>query len=147
MFKFSKRSGQKLNEVHVDLGIILRTALCVSEVDFTLVCGHRPVKEQQEAFAKGYSRCDGVDILSEHNYVPSLAMDICAYAPGQKDKAYDYNYLCYLAGVIMATAKFLKEAGTITHDLRWGGNWDGDGIIISDQKLKDLCHFELVKAK
>jgi peptidoglycan L-alanyl-D-glutamate endopeptidase CwlK len=45
--------------------------------------------------------------------------------------------MCYLAGVIQCAA---AELG---YDLRWGGNWDGDGEIIKDQKFNDLPHFEI----
>ena len=40
--------------------------------------------------------------------------------------------------------KILKEEGIISHDIRWGFNWDRDGIIISDQNFQDGPHFELI---
>ena len=41
----------------------------------------------------------------------------------------------------------LWEKGLIDHVIRWGGNWDSDGVIIRDQGFDDLVHFELKEKK
>ena len=64
--------------------------------------------------------------------------------PGRNDLAYDFNHLSLIAGVVMSTAKRLKNEGKVTHGIRWGGNWDMDGQIITDQTFNDLPHVELV---
>ena len=67
--------------------------------------------------------------------MPSLAGDIYAWVG---KASWDKNHLILIAGVILSCA---DELGT---PLRWGGNWDGDGVIISDQNFIDLPHFELL---
>jgi peptidoglycan L-alanyl-D-glutamate endopeptidase CwlK len=37
----------------------------------------------------------------------------------------------------------LKNDGKMTHDVRYGGDWDGDKDI-NDQTFNDTVHFELV---
>ena len=49
--------------------------------------------------------------------------------------------------VILYTARRLKEQGKITHDLRWGGDWNGNGIPVfldANETFWDAVHFELV---
>jgi hypothetical protein len=41
-------------------------------------------------------------------------------------------------------ARILHNIGLMQYDIRWGGDWDRDNDF-SDQKLNDLCHFELIK--
>jgi len=43
----------------------------------------------------------------------------------------------------MGTAARLKAEGRMTHDLRWGGDWDRD-TQVDDNNFDDLVHFELV---
>ena len=45
-------------------------------------------------------------------------------------------------GYVLGTADMLFAAGRITHEVRWGGDWDGDWKH-NDQTLHDLPHFEL----
>ena len=46
-------------------------------------------------------------------------------------------------GLLMQSLAPDRE-GKITHKLRWGGNWNGDGLIVEGQSLVDLPHFELI---
>ncbi len=54
--------------------------------------------------------------------------------------------MTYFAGFVMATAKQLKDKGLITHDMRWGGDWDRD-TEVKDNVFQDYPHFELVNNK
>jgi peptidoglycan L-alanyl-D-glutamate endopeptidase CwlK len=147
-FQLGKRSRQLLSECHPDFFKIVEMALKVSEVDFGISEGYRSPERQKQLFVEGKSKIDGVRQKGMHNMKPSLAIDIFAYHPDPATRqkiAFDYNTLSYLAGVLQTCAKILYYQGDIQHTLRWGGNWDRDGIIIKDQTFQDLVHFELRK--
>ena len=141
-YKFSKRSLAQLATCHPDLQRILTEALKVSDIDFGISEGHRPAAKQKEYFDAGKSKIDGVKKKSKHNLTPSMAADTYAYVGGVSYKQKD---IIFLAGVVTATANSLFAQGEITHKVRWGGNWDRDGEIITDQNFQDLVHFELYK--
>ena len=139
--KLSTISQTRLNTCHPDIRLIISEAIKVSQVDFGVAEGHRSVERQQQLFKEKKSQKDGIRNLSKHNENPSMAVDIYGWVNGKS--CYDERTLCYLAGTIMAVAGMLYNQGRIMQDLRWGGNWDGDGEIITDQKFQDLVHFEI----
>ena len=141
MYKFSNTSNERLNACDKKLQRVFRLAIEQSAIDFGIASGHRSVKQQQQLYAQGrtkpgniFTHVDGIEKKSKHNYNPSQAVDIYAWTG---EASWDQKELCYLAGVIMGAAQSLNI------DLRWGGNWDGDGQMISDQNFIDLPHFEL----
>ena len=146
-FKFGERSEKNLATCHEDLQKIHREAIKTSKVDYGISEGHRSLERQKELFDEGKSRIDGISKKGKHNYFPSQATDVYAYVSGRKDLAFDKVHLAYIAGHIMETARRLYETGEIKHQLRWGGNWDGDGTLLVDQSLKDMPHFELLNVK
>ena len=146
---YGKNSLSQISTCHMDLSKILMLAITRSTVDFGVSEGHRKPERQKMLFDRGLSQIDGIKRKGKHNYLPSLAADIYIFHPDKDTRrklAYDKAHLCYVAGVITSCAKELLDRGEITHALRWGGNWDSDGIIIADQNFIDLPHFELVKA-
>ena len=148
-FEFGKSSREKLKTMHLDLQKIFGLAIRMTKVDFGISEGHRPPKRQLQLFEKGLTKIDGISKKGKHNYIPSLAGDIYIYHPDpktRKDLIYDRQHLCYVAGVIDAAAEILLEKGEISHRIRWGGNWDSDGVLDYDQEFDDLPHFELIKA-
>ena len=141
-YHFGKRSKEVLASCHADLQLIAEEALKCSHIDFKIVEGHRSIERQRQLYNEGKSKIDGITRKGKHNYSPSLAFDVCVVA---KDAdAYDKQHLCYLGGVITATAADLLARDLVKRSLRWGGNWDGDGVIIYDQRFIDLPHFELI---
>lgn len=163
MFKFSDSSLKKLNTCHPDLVKVMMVAIELSDIDFTIVYGRRSIKEQQALYAQGrttpgsiVTNCDGVIHKSKHNATLELyfgdkeaidhkseAVDIAAYVNGKI--SWKPTELCYIAGVVDIVAKMLYKEGEITHKIKWGGNWDGDGEIITDQTLIDLPHYQIIK--
>jgi peptidoglycan L-alanyl-D-glutamate endopeptidase CwlK len=137
MNKFSPISSQRLLTCDQRLQEIMVRALSRSKVDFGIAEGQRTIQRQIELFKEKKTGKDGVNHLSKHNYNPSLAVDIYGWVDGKMD--YSIPVMCYLAGVIESVA------GEFGFKIRWGGNWDGDGIIITDQNFDDLPHFEIVK--
>jgi len=147
MYRLGKGSLQKLESVHHDLVKIIKLAITRTPVDFGISEGNRSLERQKELYDQGKSKIDGINKKGKHNYNPSLAVDIYAYHPDiatRKKIAYDVPTLCIIAGVIISCADELKAKGDIKHSIRWGGNWDNDGVILYDQSFDDLPHFELV---
>ena len=151
MYQFGKSSQERLDTCHPDLRLILSEAIKVSPVDFGISEGVRSVQKQLDYFLHGKSRLDprNPEQAKKAKHLPgpdglSTAADFYAYVPGRNDLAYDFNHLSLVAGVVLSTAKRLKNEGKVTHGIRWGGNWDMDGQIITDQTFNDLPHVELV---
>ena len=144
--KFGKRSLHNLLTCHTDLQKILYLAIERSRIDFGISEGHRSIERQKQLYQEGKSTIDGITKRGKHNSNPSMAVDIYAYHPDisvRRKIIYDLGTLCYLAGHIIACANELKSKGEITHDIRWGGNWNRDSVILHDQSFDDLPHFEL----
>lgn len=145
--KFGSRSLSNLSTCHPDLQRILSLSISRSAIDFGISEGHRSVERQYKLFKEDKSRIDGVNKKGKHNYTPSLAADLYIYHADSTVRAkviYDTEHLSFVAGVIWACWSELYESGEVTHKLRWGGNWDSDGIIIVDQNFQDLPHVELI---
>lgn len=148
MHKFGKSSSRKLATCHEDLQKIAILALSRSKVDFGITEGHRSLERQNMLFMQGKSKIDGKHMKGKHNYMPSLAIDIYAYHTDLQTRrmiAYDIPTICYIAGIIDACAVELYNKGEISHIIRWGLNWDSDGVIAFDQSFDDAVHFELKK--
>lgn len=142
MPKYGSASKARLSSCHQDLQIIFSEV--IKGVDCSILCGHRPEDEQQVAFEAGLSKLTFPD--SKHNKVPSIAVDAAPYFSELRNTDWnDSNAFAFFAGYVMATANKLFEEGKISHKLRWGGDWDGDGQT-KDQSFHDLPHFELIEA-
>ena len=142
-YNLGKRSREALSSCHVDLQLIAEIAIKRTQVDFMIVEGHRSKERQKLLYDAGKSKIDGIKKKGKHNYSPSLAFDICAIVKGKA--SWRESYLAYLGGVITSVALELIDRDHIGHRIRWGGNWDGDGEIITDQSFIDMPHFELIK--
>lgn len=150
-YQFGRSSRERLDTCHPDLRLIFTEALAHSPVDFGISEGVRSDEKQLEYFLSGKSRLDPriPEQRAKCRHLPnenglSMAVDAYAWVPGKQDLAYDMKHLSLIAGVVLSTASTLYNAGAITHRLRWGGNWDGDGEIVTDQTFNDLPHFELI---
>lgn len=146
-FKFGKSSLSRLRTCHPDLQKIMELAISRSDVDFGISEGYRSLERQKELFDQGRSKIDGINKLGKHNHVPSLAADIFTYHSDPETRrklAYDKTHLAYLGGIITSCSKELLEKGEVEHKIRWGANWDSDGIIDYDQDFDDFPHIELV---
>lgn len=141
-YQFSNTSKERLSTADEDLQLIMKKAIGISKIDFGIAEGHRSVEKQQQYYREGKSKIDGINKKSKHNYNPSRAVDIYAYVNGKAN--WDTQHLSYLSGLFEGIAYYLKEKGLISHDIRWGGNWDNDGIIMDDQSFDDLPHFEII---
>lgn len=130
---FSKSSEQKLYTCHRDI-----ITLCLEGIelyDFIVLEGHREKHKQNALFRSGHSKLEWPK--SKHNQSPSVAVDLAPYPIDWTDMARWH----WFAGGMMALWRWLKLKGKVTGELRWGGDWDRDGMI-SDNKFNDLGHFE-----
>lgn len=151
-FAFSQTSSERLKTATPYLNKVFHRAIEITPIDFGIAQGGRTIEQQREYFRDGKSKInpDNYDPLvlplkAKHiitpEYSKSGAVDIYAYIP-HKGASWDKAHLCVIAGVILSIDKSMENK------LRWGGNWDMDGEIISDQTFQDLPHFEeLVRAK
>jgi peptidoglycan L-alanyl-D-glutamate endopeptidase CwlK len=149
-YKFGKNSAKKLSTCHTDLQKIMNLAISRSKVDFGISEGHRSKSRQYQLFQEGKSKIDGYKKIGKHNKIPSEAADIFAYHPNLETRrkiAYDRTTLGYIAGLIDSCANELYTKGETSNLIRWGANWDSDGIIDYDQSFDDYPHFELIKPK
>lgn len=141
-YRFSSTSKERLETCHEDLQKIMELALSLSDIDFGIAEGHRSVEDQQKYYNEGKSQIDGINKKSKHNYYPSRAVDIYAYFDGSA--SWDTKHLAYLGGLIQGISELLKREGEVSHTIRWGGNWDMDGIIVLDHSFVDMPHFEII---
>lgn len=77
MYKLGKSSIEKLKTCRDELILLISTAIIESPIDFSVVCGKRGEKEQNEAFNNGYSTLKYPQ--SKHNNNPSKAVDIIPF--------------------------------------------------------------------
>lgn len=131
---FGSRSSKNLSEAHEDLQRLFKEV--IKYYDCSVICAHRGAQAQNIAYFDGRSTKMFPD--SQHNKLPSLAVDVVPYFKYKphvrwedSDKFYEF------AGFVQGVACMLDI------DIRWGGNWDGDDEL-HDQSLMDLPHFELI---
>jgi peptidoglycan L-alanyl-D-glutamate endopeptidase CwlK len=135
MPEFSQTSLNRLDSCHEDLQIIMSEVTTL--FDCSILEGHRDHDRQELLFQKGYSQVQWPD--SKHNTMPSMAVDVAPY-PILWD---DEGRFAFFAGWVFCVAARLFEEEKISHQLRWGGDWDQD-TYTEDQDFNDLVHFELV---
>jgi hypothetical protein len=114
---------------------ILNDVLAAVPFDVTVVYGFRGEDAQNAAFAAGNSTKQWPN--SVHNTYPSRAIDL---APLDEDGSIPWNDprpWMVLAGAVLAACRIAR----VGH--RWGGNWDGDAVMLDDQDFDDLGHHEL----
>ncbi|HPI82250.1 MAG TPA: M15 family metallopeptidase [Candidatus Paceibacterota bacterium] len=115
MFRFSKKSLERLETCHKDLQTIAKLAIVSSPIDFGIAEGHRDLATQKKYYDEGKSQIDGITKKGKHNYSPSLAFDYYAWVDGKV--SYEMRHLGVIAGVMYAIA---EDEGI---EIEWGGLW------------------------
>lgn len=135
-FPFSQHSLDILATAHPDLQ---RLFLELStQMDITIVCGYRNNVEQLEAYRIGKSKVKPG--CGKHNHQPALAVDaVPALAPrfwrkGKDLPEKEYRDFAYIV---------MLEAQALGLKIRWGGDWDGNGVYTNNQTFNDFAHYEL----
>lgn len=122
MYKFSKRSKDRLRSCDDRLVHICEAVLARQEMDFSVSCGYRNKEDQNKAFEQGRSKAKWKQ--SAHNHYPSKAVDIAPYPIDWNDK-YRFKKLADL---------MKEEAEKRSISITWGGDW---------QYFYDGVHFQL----
>lgn len=139
MPKFSKQSLANLATCHVDIQVIFNEV--IKTFDCIVTEGYRNQEDQEKAFASGNSKLHYPH--GKHNSQPSLAADVYPYDPRVNIDWNDSIRFYYFGGYVMGIASRLKYEGRITHDLRYGGDWNRD-TMVKGESFPDTGHFELI---
>jgi peptidoglycan LD-endopeptidase CwlK len=131
MPRFSKRSTGNLSSCENVLQLLANEAIKVT--DFTVICGHRGKKEQDEALASGASSVRFPH--SKHNTYPSQAFDFIPYPfPGWKSSTTIARFT-EVAQTIKEAWLRIPEASREGWKLTWGGDW----------KMRDYPHIQVTR--
>jgi peptidoglycan L-alanyl-D-glutamate endopeptidase CwlK len=143
MPSYSNRSLFKLKGCHDDLITLFKEI--IKEYDNSILEGIRTPERQQELFAQGKSKLDGITKISKHQITEyrdkSIAVDSAPWPIDWNDLNRFYHYAGYVKGV----ADRLYYEGKMNHKIRCGADWDGDNSF-KDQSFNDLAHFELIES-
>lgn len=134
MSKFGNISKARLETCHQDLQTIFHYV--VKYFDCSVVCGERTKEDQDKAFNQGFSKVRFPN--SKHNSSPSMAADVIPYPIDWTDT----ERMKHFGGYVRGIARMLKDYGDISHELRWGGDWNSD-FVLTNQTFFDYPHFEL----
>lgn len=140
-YGLSKTSMGNLAGVHPVLVAVVKRAISYQIIDFSVIEGVRTLEKQKEYLKSGVTKT----LNSKHLIQPDgygWAVDLYPHpidmAKIRKNDAREMSRFGMLAGVMLKTA---QEVGC---EIRWGGDWDGDGEVL-DHTFFDAPHFELVK--
>ena len=123
-YKLGKRSEGRLRGVHPDIARVVRRAIEISEIDFTVLEGLRTEARQKKLVAAGASKTMKSRHLTGH------AVDLGAWVDGKV--AWDWPLYHKIAAAMKLAARELKIP------IQWGGDWT---------TFKDGPHFQLPKSK
>tara|TARA_R100001015_G_C4431521_1_gene28499 strand:+ start:12 stop:413 length:402 start_codon:yes stop_codon:yes gene_type:complete len=133
MFKFGKRSLEKLEEVHPDLKLVMTEAIKLTPIDFGITEGMRSLERANQLKAEGLSK---VGIRSLH--CQGKAVDIACYNNGKV--TWELEFYEAVAGVVGEVCEILDIK------IRWGGSWvTGDFKLNKDMNFIDAVHFEIIE--
>ena len=119
-YKLGLRSKQRLKGVHPDLVKVVKRAIEISDVDFTVLEGLRSVDRQRKLVDKGASTTMNSRHLTGH------AVDLGAWVGGTV--RWDWPLYHKIAAAMKQAAKELDV------EIVWGGDWT---------KFPDGPHFQL----
>lgn len=134
MYRYSKRSLQKLEGLHPQLKEFALELIKVTPYDISITCGVRTAEEQNAVYQQGRTKagkiatnCDGYKYKSNHQvHADGLgyAFDIAVLVNGQCDwRESKFKEVADSARELMAK-----------YNVEWGGDW---------KNFKDFPHFEL----
>ncbi len=120
MYKLSSRSLQRLDGLHPDLVKVVKRAIQITDIDFTVLEGMRTVERQKELVKKGASKTMNSRHLTGH------AVDLAPLHDGKV--SWDWPLYYRLEKVVKKAA---KDVGV---QIEWGGDW---------KSFKDGPHWQL----
>jgi len=120
MYVLSRRSLERLDPVHPDLQAVVKRAIQITEVDFSVLEGLRTIHRQLRLVESGASTTMRSRHLTGH------AVDLGAYVDGEIDWSWPLYYK-------IADAMY-KASMELEFNIEWGGEWT---------TFKDGPHFQL----
>ena len=141
-FRFGTRSLANLRNVHPTLVEVVHRALGLSTVDFAVVEGVRSIERQRELWAKGRTApgpkvtwtMKSMHMVQVTGYGHAVDLLPLNTVTGKLDWAFSRGF--YVVGAAMGKAA--EELGVV---IRWGYDWDGDGVL-NEKGEYDGPHFE-----
>jgi len=121
-FKLGSRSLQRLEGVHPDLVKVVKRAIEITPIDFTVLEGVRDAVRQKTLVAAGASKTMNSRHLTGH------AVDLGAFV----DNRVSWDWPCYHK-IAAAMKQAARELGVA---MVWGGDW---------RSFKDGPHYELCR--
>lgn len=123
-FVLGQRSLDRLKGVHPDLVKVVKRAIEITPIDFTVLEGLRTVERQKKLVAQGASK------TMKSRHITGHAVDIAPFVNGEI--RWDWPLYHKLAPAMKQAAKELKVP------IIWGGSW---------RTFKDGPHWELDRKK
>ena len=147
-FRLSAASLAKLEGVDTNLASVVKRAIQITLVDFSVIEGLRTVEQQRILVAKGASQ------TMDSNHITGRAVDLMAYVDGRS--SWELNLYDDIALAMKYAATELKvkirwgAAWNIPDLTKWNGTMEGAMNYYIDSKRKvnqrpfiDAPHFEL----
>ena len=120
MFRFSERSKNSLERVDVGLILVAGRAITITEVDFVVIEGWRPIERQRILYASGASN------TMNSRHLDGYAIDCGALLDGEISWDWPLYY---------KIAEAMKQAAIdVGVPIEWGGDWSG--------RFRDGPHFQ-----
>lgn len=132
-FELGKTSLARLQGVDETLVNVVKRAIEISEVDFTVMEGVRTLERQRELYAQGRTAPGKIVTWTmKSRHIEGKAVDLVPYP-------LDWNDLEKFNKIKDAMFQAAKELDV---NLRWGADWDGDGNY-REKGEYDSPHFEI----
>ena len=132
-FKLGKTSLARLQGVDETLVNVVKRAIEISEVDFTVMEGVRTLERQRELYAQGRTAPGKIVTWTmKSRHIEGKAVDLVPYP-------LDWNDLDKFNKIKDAMFQAAKELDV---NLRWGADWDSDGNY-REKGEYDSPHFEI----
>lgn len=132
-FNLGKTSLARLQGVDETLVNVVKRAIEISEVDFTVLEGVRTLERQRELYAQGRTAPGKIVTWTmKSRHIEGKAVDLVPYP-------LDWNDLEKFNKIKDAMFQAAKELDV---NLRWGADWDGDGNY-REKGEYDSPHFEI----
>ena len=132
-FKLGKTSLARLKGVDETLVNVVKRAIEISEVDFTVMEGVRTLERQRELYAQGRTAPGKIVTWTmKSKHIEGKAVDLVPYP-------LDWNDLEKFNKIKDAMFQAARELDV---NLRWGADWDGDGNY-REKGEYDSPHFEI----
>lgn len=132
-FKLGKTSLARLQGVDETLVNVVKRAIEISEVDFSVLEGVRTLERQRELYAQGRTAPGKIVTWTmKSKHIEGKAVDLVPYP-------LDWNDLEKFNKIKDAMFQAARELDV---NLRWGADWDGDGNY-REKGEYDSPHFEI----